>query len=106
MAGLAELVVLQRDVDIGRQAGLYIVGENTGKEHAGNEQDQQYRTENLENRADGAGNRVDRHVDGGPGNASGLLWGLALAFLFVHRSDNTSFGDSNAGESKKHKCIY
>ena len=37
-AGLAELVVLQRDIGIGRQTGLYIVGKDAGKEQPCNKE--------------------------------------------------------------------
>ena len=53
-ARLVELEVLERQIEVRREAGLDIVGEHAGEHHARHEQDQQDGADDLEHGADGA----------------------------------------------------
>ena len=58
-AGLTQLIILQGDIKLGRQAGFDIVGKNTGEERTGHQQNQKKRADDTQDRDQYGGERVD-----------------------------------------------
>ena len=58
-AGLAQLIILQGDIQFGCQAGFDIVGKNAGEERTGHQQNQKKRANNTQDRDQDGGERVD-----------------------------------------------
>ena len=85
-AGLIELVVLERYVEVRREAGLYIVGKHEGEQHSRDEQHQKDRAEPLQHSTHHARGGVHRDIHGLEGKFPDLAGGAALiraVFVFL-----------------------
>ena len=100
--GLAELIVLERDVKRGGQAAFDVIGKDTAEDQPGKNKDQQHRADELENAAERDGNSVDRKVGSLGGNltrvdpfelaAQRFETGAAFFLILFHLYENTSRG--------------